>query len=86
MPVLEAMACGTPVLVSNAASLPEVIGEAGRMVDPSDVEGAAEAIVELLEDSGLRARLIQAGREQAKKFSRERFATQLLRLYSETVA
>ncbi len=86
LPVLEAMACGTPVLASNAASLPEVIGEAGRMVEPGDVEGAAEAIVELLEDSGLRARLVQAGRKQARKFSRERSATQLLRLYCETVS
>jgi len=57
LPVLEAMACGTPVVCSNASSLPEVAGEAALLVDPLDVEGWAEAMRRALEDEELRPRV-----------------------------
>lgn len=69
MPPLEAMSCGTPVVTSNTSSLPEVVGDAGLMVSPTDVEGLASAILRLLQDVGVRAELRERGFQQAKKFS-----------------
>lgn len=71
---LEAMACGTPVAVSNATSLPEVVGDAGLLVDPADVEGWTSALERLLADAGLRADLRQRGLRRAAAFSWERAA------------
>jgi len=78
LPVLEAMACGTPVVCSNASSLPEVAGDAAMLVDPLDVEGMAAAIERVLGDKELRAELIERGFEQARKFSWERCAREIL--------
>jgi len=78
LPVLEAIACGTPVVCSNASSLPEVVGDAAVLVDPMDVEGLAMAIERVLGDEELRAKLIERGFEQAKKFSWERCARETL--------
>jgi len=78
---LEAMACGTPVVTSNTSSLPEVVGDAGLMVDPEDVAGLAEAIRRLLEDASLRHTLGEKGLERAKLFSWERAAGETLKLY-----
>ena len=83
LPVLEAMACGTPVVCSNAASLPEVAGAAARLVDPGDVAGAAAALREVLTDAATAARLRAAGLEQAKKFSWRTAAEAVLRVYGE---
>lgn len=83
LPVLEAMACGTPVVCSNAASLPEVAGGAAKMVAPDDIEGAAGALRELLTDPAAAARARAAGLEQAKKFSWRTAAESLLRVYGE---
>lgn len=83
LPVLEAMACGTPVVCSNAASLPEVAGTAAWLVDPDDVAGAAGALREVLANSATAARLRAAGFEQAKKFSWRTAAEAMLRLYGE---
>jgi len=52
LPVLEAMACGCPVIASNVSSLPEVVGEAGMLVDPYDVDALAQAISTVLQDDG----------------------------------
>jgi glycosyltransferase involved in cell wall biosynthesis len=71
LPPLEAMACGTPVVTSNTSSLPEVVGEAGLMVDPLDVEALAGAMARVLGDGVLRARLAVRGLEQAATFSWE---------------
>src|SRR6266498_4677716 len=57
MPVLEAMACGTPVVTSNRSALPEVVGDAGLLVDPSSVEALAEALVDLASDEAKRKQL-----------------------------
>ncbi len=78
LPVLEAMACETPVVCSNASSLPEVAGDAALLVDPLDVEGLAAAMRRVLGDEELRAELIERGFEQAKKFSWERCARETL--------
>ncbi len=71
LPALEAMACGTPVVASSASSLPEVVGDAGLLVDPTDVPGWTTALRRLLEDEGLRGRLRAAGQTQATSFTWE---------------
>jgi glycosyltransferase involved in cell wall biosynthesis len=72
LPVLEAMQCGVPVITSNTSSLPEVVGDAGIMLDPHDVEGLADAFMHVISDENLRQKMIAKGLEQAKKFSWER--------------
>jgi len=69
LPPLEAMACGTPVITSNTTSLPEVVGNAALMVDPTDVEKIAMAMARLLDDAPLREYLRQAGIERARQFT-----------------
>ncbi|MGE5619871.1 MAG: glycosyltransferase family 4 protein [Sphingomonadaceae bacterium] len=84
-PVLEAMACGTPVVASNVSSLPEVVGEAGLLVDPEDVEGLAASLGRLLADGNLRQRLIHQGLERARGFSWEKTARETLAVYHRAV-
>lgn len=84
-PPLEAMACGTPVITSNTSSLPEVVGDAGIMLDPMDVDGFAKAIYEVLTNEGLRQDMIKKGLEQSKKFSWEKAAKETLEVYREVV-
>jgi glycosyltransferase involved in cell wall biosynthesis len=81
IPPLEAMACGTPVVCSNASSLPEVAGDAALMVDPLDVDGLAEAMTRALEDEGLRGKMIAGGLTQAARFTWEGAARRLLDLF-----
>mgnify|MGYP005853197579 CR=1 FL=1 len=81
LPPLEAMACGTPVITSSASSLPEVVGEAGLMVEATDVEGLAEAMQRVLEDDALRKGMIARGLEQARQFTWQKAAAKLLSLY-----
>lgn len=69
MPVLEAMACGCPVVCSNTTSLPEVAGDAALLVEPNDPEAIAAAVDRVLREDGLRERLVMRGFEQAGKFS-----------------
>lgn len=83
LPVLEAMACGTPVVTSNLSSLPEVAGDAALLVDPYDTGAIRDAILELETDADRRAQLIQAGLLQAKRFSWMRAAKQLRSIYDE---
>ena len=78
LPPLEAMACGTPVIVSNVTSLPEVVGEAALSVDPTDAEAIAAAMDRLLHDAVLRATLRQTGFEQAAHFTWAKSAGRLL--------
>jgi len=81
--VIEAMACGTPVVCSNAASLPEVAGTAAWQVDPSDTLGSAAALREILTNPEAAAQLRTKGLEQAKAFSWQTTAEAVLRLYGE---
>ncbi|MDR2171453.1 MAG: glycosyltransferase, partial [Planctomycetaceae bacterium] len=68
LPPLEAMQCGVPVITSNTSSLPEVVGDAGIMLDPHDIEGLANAFMRVLCNENLRNEMIAKGLEQAKKF------------------
>lgn len=77
IPVLEAMACGTPVITGNISSLPEVAGEAAILVDPTEVDAIGDALATLATDEGMRAQLIAAGKERAAMFTWERAATEL---------
>ncbi|MCC7368482.1 MAG: glycosyltransferase family 4 protein [Chloroflexi bacterium] len=85
LPLLEAMACGTPVVSSWASSLPEVVGDAGRLVDPSDVEGLSAALCELMNDETLRAELSAAGLARAATFSWRRMAEETVQVYREVL-
>jgi len=81
IPPLEAMACGTPVITSDASSLPEVVGEAGLMVEATDVEALAQAMKQVLEDDVLREDMITKGMKQPRNFTWEKAAAKLLSLY-----
>jgi len=78
LPLLEAMACGTPVLCGNRASLPEVIGDAGLLVDPYDVDAITEGLRTLLLDDALRDRFRHEGFERANAYSWEACASKTL--------
>lgn len=105
LPLLEAMACGAPVVTSNASSLPEVVGPAGGpgggptggsgggtngaaalCLSPQDEAGWTAALLSLIEDPARRAQLIAAGHEQARRFSWDASARQLLAVYERLVA
>jgi glycosyltransferase involved in cell wall biosynthesis len=85
LPLLEAMACGTPVVASRISSLPEVVGDAGVLVDPSDVAGLCSAMRDLLEDDQRRAALSVAGLARARTFSWARMAAETVQVYREVL-
>jgi glycosyltransferase involved in cell wall biosynthesis len=85
LPVLEAMAAGAPVVTSNMSSLPEVAGDAALLVDPADSSALAAAMKAVLQDSQLRGRLIQKGRERSKDFSVERMGEQLRKVLNMAI-
>ncbi len=78
LPLLEAMACDTPVLCSNASSLPEVAGDAALMFDPADVGGIADAMLRVYADADLRQTMVARGRMRVQAFSWERCARDVL--------
>ncbi len=77
LPVIEAMACGTPVVASNASSIPEIAGQAAILVDPGDAQGHVAAIASLLTDPLARQQFASAGRERSAGFTWQRSAAQL---------
>jgi glycosyltransferase involved in cell wall biosynthesis len=79
--VLEAMACGAPVVVSSTSSLPEVVGDAGLLVDPTNEQEIASAMQRLLDDSSLREELRRRSMARAALFSWERTTQQTLDVY-----
>lgn len=81
LPPLEAMACGTPVVTSNNSSLPEVVGDAGIMVDAKDTKALAEAIEKVISDPTLAAEMRSKGFIQAQKYSWETSAKKLLAIF-----
>lgn len=83
LPALEAMLLGTPVITSNTASMPEVVGDAALTVDPYDISALVQAIQAMDRDDLLRARLAQAGPQRAALFSPERYAARLSALYQK---
>ncbi len=83
LPVLEALACGTPLVASDAASLPELLGDAGFALDPDDVQGMAGAMLACLVDDALAHELRQRGLRQAARFRWPETARQTLAAYRE---
>lgn len=83
IPVLEAMACGAPVLTSNSTALAEVVGDAAMLADPQDARALGEAMIRALEDEPLRAALKVKGFDRARQFSWEQAATKTLALYGD---
>jgi len=86
LPPLEAMACGTPVIASNASALPEVVGVAGVLVDPLDIEAWVAAMEELLLNPALRRSLGDAGLQRARRFTWQHSAQMTAQLYREIIA
>jgi glycosyltransferase involved in cell wall biosynthesis len=86
LPVLEAMACGTPVVASRASSLPEVVGDAGMQVDPNDPERLASALELLALNPEMRADFSARGLERAKLFSWDAAARVMLDVYHQVAA
>ncbi len=83
LPVLEAMSCGCPIIASNCSSIPEVIGEAGLLVNPHDHGDLKDALEQVLSDEGLRRRLSIQALERASHFSLEKMAAETLQVYRE---
>lgn len=81
LPVLEAMACAAPVVCSNAGSLPELAGDAARVVPPTDAEALAAAIEQILADPHLAAELRRRGLEQARRFTWQETASKTVEVY-----
>ncbi|MDF3129232.1 glycosyltransferase family 1 protein [Kiritimatiellaeota bacterium B1221] len=81
LPVAEAMACGTPVICSNASSLPEVAGDAARQVPPGDLFALKAALIEVLNDPEEMGRMVERGRVQAERFRMEKMAAGTLEVY-----
>jgi alpha-1,3-rhamnosyl/mannosyltransferase len=86
LPLIEAMASGTPVVASRAASIPEVVGDAGILLDPLDVEAWTRTIIDVVNDERLRARLRSAGLARAAAFTWQRTARQTLDVYRRVAA
>jgi|HubBroStandDraft_5_1064220.scaffolds.fasta_scaffold68018_2 glycosyltransferase involved in cell wall biosynthesis len=83
LPPLEAMACGTPVVCSHVSSLPEVVGEAAEVINPENVFDIARGMREVLLNAERRRTMVELGFEQARRFSWERTAQQVLEAYEE---
>ncbi len=86
LPPLEAMACGTAVITSTASSLPEVVGKAGILVDPTDSEALAAAMEQVLADKGVQQQMQVAGLAQAQNFSWEKTARRTVATYRRALA
>ena len=84
LPPLEAMACGCPVVVSNAAALPEICGDAAHYVDPKSVDSISEGISRVLSDEALRRALTVRGRARAELFSWDDTARRTLEVFDES--
>ena len=85
LPPLEAMACGTPVICSNAASLPEVVGDAALLVNPKSVEEISAAMARVLSNTSLRSALSAKGIARAAQFTWERAAKETLAVYESVM-
>lgn len=85
IPVLEAMACGCPVITSKISSLPEVAGEAALLIDPENIEEISSAIKKVLTEKGTGNRMIKLGYQQAKKFNWRKTAKETIESYQKAI-
>lgn len=85
LPVLEAMACGTPVITSNISSLPEVGGDAARYIDPDNIEDISNKITQILTDQIVLKAMSKKSLKQAKKFSWEKCARETYQVYEKVL-
>lgn len=85
LPPLEAMASGIPVITSNTSSLPEVVGDAGLLVDPRSQEGLRSAIIKVLSAADLRREMSENGLKRAARFSWEKTALETLKVYERVL-
>jgi glycosyltransferase involved in cell wall biosynthesis len=85
LPILEGMACGTPVITANVSSMPEAAGDAALLVAPTDVDAITAAIEQVLTDDTLRQSLVERGYKQATRFTWENSARQLQAIYVSLV-
>ena len=85
LPPLEAMQCGTPVITSNTSSLPEVVGNAGIMVSPTDLDALCNAMLSIYKNPSLREQMIKCSLERAKHFSWERCVQQTVNAYKASL-
>ena len=85
MPPLEAMACGTPVISSKVASIPEVVGDAGILVDPESEEELYYAMLDIMQNKELANMLSEKGIQRAKKFTWENSSKNLLKVIESVV-
>ena len=83
VPPLEAMACGTPVIASNTSSLPEVVGDAGLLIDPHNTGELAQAMIRILADTHLQEELRQKGYERVKHYTWQESARKMLTVYQK---
>ncbi len=83
LPILEAMACGTPVVASNRSSLPEVVGKAGFLFDPDRVDALEDVLYNVLVDKELRKKMSLSGLDRARGFSWRKTAEETLRVYRQ---
>lgn len=86
LPLLEAMACGTPVVAANNSSIPEIVGDAARLVNAESALAIADAITELLTDLALRRTLVEYGFKRAAGFSWDRCARETIAVYRKAVS
>lgn len=86
LPPLEAMVRDVPLACSNATSLPEVVGDAAELFDPTDLRAIRDAVARLLSDAGRRAELVERGRERVRQFTWERCAEGVLASYERVLA
>ena len=85
LPPLEAMQCGVPVITSNTSSLPEVVGDAGIMLDPTDVDGLCHSLLEIYRQPSLQAAMSRKSLERAKQFSWERCTQDTVAAYKASL-
>jgi glycosyltransferase involved in cell wall biosynthesis len=85
LPVLEAMACGVPVVCSNTSSMPEIVGDAAITLDPQDTDAWVAALTEVLGKEDLRAQMRMKGLERAETFSWQETATQTWQVYQDAL-
>ena len=86
LPPLEAMQCGTPVIASNTTSLPEVVGDAGILVDPKDEDSLCQAMLDILNNAALGQELSRKGLERAAQFSWAKCAADTLQVYKTALS